>query len=405
MTERRLLWVAAMAALLALSVPAEADLRLQQFSTRHYVLHSNLPPAEAQAFGRHVDRVFGEYQKLFAATGLTAADTSPMALYLFATQEQYQGFLDGHGVNAANSAGMFFHLPTIRGLATYTRGRSITETMRVLQHEGFHQFAFSYIGVNLPIWVNEGLAQYYEDGIVTDRGMHLGVANARRIATVRRALAQDRVVEFDHLLAMTSEQWGQTLNTNAQQASLLYDQSWSVVYFLIHGDNGRYRRAFEQYLVDLGKNVPSERAFRDAFGTNETQSFRQAWQRFAEQHEPEPLSLTLDRLDFLARAMTFLEERGERVPRRLSDLRARLQAMNYRLIRTTPGGLRFEIAASDESLYAYTRPNGQQAPLVFLNAERPNLLPRISAPGLRPEPTLIWHRDADGQLVHEIVFR
>ena len=37
--------------------------------------------------------------------------------------------------------------------------------------------------------------------------------------------------------------------------------------------------------------------------------------------------------------------------------------------------------------------------------ERNDLPPRINAPGLRPEPTLVWKRDPQGALIQDIVFK
>ena len=66
----------------------------------------------------------------------------------------------------------------------------------MLQHEGFHQFAFNHIGEALPTWINEGLAQYFEDAIIVGDKMTTGLANARRVEQVKQALEDGRAMDF-----------------------------------------------------------------------------------------------------------------------------------------------------------------------------------------------------------------
>ena len=152
--------------------------RLYTFTSRHYTIKTNLPRTEAAVFGRHMDIVFQEYTKRFRFLG--AVSENKMPLYLFQTKDQYQTFLGQHGINASHSGGMFFMRPQIRGLATWIQDRPRSQIFAVLQHEGFHQFAQRFFGTSLPVWANEGLAQYFEDGIFVQQRMILGQRHERR---------------------------------------------------------------------------------------------------------------------------------------------------------------------------------------------------------------------------------
>ena len=87
--------------------------------------------------------------------------------------------------------------------------------------------------------------------------MKLGFAKERRIELLRAMMAQDTLIDFDELLAISGQQWGQNLRTDLRLGHLQYAQSWSLAHFLIHGDNGRYQAAFEKYLRLVGKGRPS----------------------------------------------------------------------------------------------------------------------------------------------------
>lgn len=374
---------------------------MAQYQSNHYVIQTELPREEAAPFGRHMDAVFAEYSQRFKDFGPRQKPTMP--LYLLKDNESYLRFLGSYGINGANTGGMFFVTPKVQGLATFVRGRSMTQTFMVLQHEGFHQFAFHCIGPQLPVWVNEGLAQYFEDGILIGERMNLGMANGRRIASVRSAMKSGRVVDFDRLLSMSDKEWHQIVSRGDQEATLLYDQSWLIAHFLINSDQ-RIRAAFEKYLHLVADRHDSADAFRKAFETDSTVAFRARWEDYAAKLEPDAMAVAMDRMLFLGEALRFLKKRDDRMPQSTEALRTTLQKMNFRATRQEIGRT-MTISASDETLYRYTASNGSQAMFRMLPAEKPDLLPRIFAPGISPEPTLAWRRDPDGELIAEFVFR
>lgn len=382
---------------------ALAQPELTAFASRFYTLHTNLDREEAIPYGRHMDAVFAEYQKRFA--GFREGAPGAMSLYLFRTQQQYEQFLERHRINAANTGGMFFVQNRLQGLATFVQGRGVHATFAVLQHEGFHQFAFHHIGPDLPNWVNEGIAQYFEDAVLVGDQMYQGLANARRVAAVKASLAARKIIPFDKLLPMSQDQWHKAVTAGSEEAAQLYDQSWSMVYFLIHGEEGRYRAAFERYLFLVSKGKDGGTAFREAFGAPDTAAFRQRWEEFARTIEPDPVNVALERMEFLGESLRFLKQRGETMPTSMEALRVRLRAIRFQAVKRDQHGLTIRASGTDETLYRYRRADGAEAQFKLLTPEGKDLLPRIAAPGLRPEPTLVWSRDRQSQLVQELSFR
>jgi hypothetical protein len=388
---------------LLLAPLAGAQPQLQSFQSTHYRIHTNLERQEVVEFGRHMDRVFAEYQRRFS--GFRSRRGGPMPLYLFRTQQDYIAFMRQHGLAAENSGGMFFVVNRdVSGLATWTQGKSRSEVFEVLQHEGFHQFAYNYIGPDLPVWANEGLAQYFEDAILVGTGMKLGLVNARRLALVKNAIANNRAVPLDALLTMSYETWNATLRDDPARAALLYAQSWAVVYFLVHGDNGRYQRAFVQYLTLISTGSNSDRAFRQAFGIERYDPMANRWVAYVRQLEPDPVSSARESLEFLATALRFMQANDEPMPRSLDDLRRWMQTRQFRVTRSSHG-LQTEFHSSDATMFQFTRSTGAVADFELLDAARIDFPPRLTAPGLRPQPTLVWSRNADGELVADIEYR
>jgi len=398
--------VLSMALALVFASPATADRLddLDTFNSRHYTVHTNLPWPRSKALADHMDQVFAAYRRRFAAADFKPRARGLMPLYLLRDRRDYIRLLGRAGVNATNSSGMFFIQPKMHGLATWAGDRPTSETLAVLQHEGFHQFAYNYIGTRLPIWVNEGLAEYFEDGILMDGRMTLGLASATRINAVRNALDHGTALPLPALMSHTQTTWADVLARDLRSASLLYDQSWSVVYFLIHAEGQRYRQPFQNYLALLANGTEHRDAFAQAFGAQTYGPFRKRWEAFARAQQPDPMATALDRMRFLGAGLAMLLERGERSPTNLQELQERLARINFTLTLTTHGQER-RLHATDPEQFTFQRDDGPPAAFRLLEAARFDQPKRVAAPGLTPEPVLVWQFDRTGKLVSDITFR
>ena len=381
-------------------VASAAELRV--FASHHYHIHTNLTREETVPFGRHMDVVFAQYERRFAS--YTKRDGGLMPLYLFRTQDQYLAFMKKHGIAAEGSGGMFFVTHSVQGLATWAEGHRRAQTFRTLQHEGFHQFAWHYLGRDLPTWMNEGLAQYFEDAVILESGMELGLANPHRIAHVKDALHYGYAIDCQHLMNLSHRDWSHTLRTNASRSELLYAQAWSMVYFMIHGDDARYLRSFEIYLRLLSNGQPHEEAFRNAFGFAAERALEDRWRSYALRQTADPVNVAAGRLEFLGAALDYKQQRREIMPRNLDELRRDLQQRGFTLTRTAHG-LKSELHAVDGELFTYTRPGGETSEFLLLEPSADGLPPRLAAPGLSPEPNLVWEFNRDGEPVFEIDYR
>lgn len=395
--------IAIIAALWCLLFAGQVDAQdLKQFRSKSYQIHTNLSRDEVRDFGKHMDAVYAQYEDRFR--DFHTRGGAQMPLYLLRTEDEYLRFMQTQDIDAKNTGGMFFYSPGSQGLATWAQGRSRSQTFQVLQHEGFHQFAFNHLGRELPTWINEGLAQYFEDAIIVGNKMTTGLANERRVAQVRHALETDTGIDFEVLVAISSEEWAETLRTKPYRASLLYAQSWSIVFYLIHGENEKYQPVFARYLQKVSAGRDSRSAMQEAFGTDDLTPLANKWRGFATKQEPDPINTAASRMEFLGEALKFMDQRGEPAPRTLGLLRESLQARRFVLTRQSHG-ITVEMKAEDPDLYRYQRRNGSTGLFKLLEPSRDDLPPRITATGLSPEPTLIWSRDPEGNLVQDIEYR
>jgi hypothetical protein len=322
---------------------------LTRFNSRSYEVFTDMPVADVKPIAAHMDAVFAEYVKRFKDFPQKVG--MPVRLYVFGTEAAYLRTLKGKGFSADNTSGVFFFNGDEGGLATFVEGQSSLEMYHVLQHEGFHQFAFLRIGDKLPQWANEGLAEYFGESILVKGALRTGVAPENRIQAMALAIRSKTNWPFETLLTMSDEGWNEKVEKADRRAGMMYDQSWSMIHFLVEGDNGKYRKALGDYVMAVSKGLTSEQAFKKAFGDAATpQQFEEAWKRYVQNDmQPDAVSTTLERLEFLVFGARRLAESGVEV-KSMDDLERELRARKAS-VTITREGIRREMSASDPAMF------------------------------------------------------
>lgn len=395
-------WLVSLFSLIALTVATSANADgLKQFPTKYYIIHSDLEAKDLKPLAVHMDAVFNEYKRRFSKAGLTGnKKRGKENLYLLSTREKYNQMLGKFGIDASNSGGMFFYNGNEGGLATWVLDKSRKNTIDTLQHEGFHQFAHSYIGGDLPVWTNEGLAVYFEQAKLIKGKYKTGIAEPYRIASVRKAIDDDYLFKIEDLINITSKQWSANMG-HPIRGSLQYNQSWSLCHFLIHGNKGKYQRAFNGYLSMIAKGTDSNKAFAKAFGTSNYDALAKKWEEYVlEELEPDPYSVIIDEIQFLASAAQFLREREVELPDTLDGFKTKLQDIGFNM---TVGEGGHKIEASSGDLYLYTNTKKEEVPYDYELDEKTGL-PILKATGVKPGVSIEWAK-IDGQYFYELKYR
>jgi tetratricopeptide (TPR) repeat protein len=129
----------------------------------------------------------------------------------------------------------------------------------------FHEYTHLLMGDTLgdiPLWVNEGLAELYatfqddRDGtsalIGAGRAYHLSLLRSRTLIPIANLIAiDDKSSEYDE----------------STRRGMLYAQSWALMHYLTFGTAARQAQ-LTNYLANLRTGQPSLRAFVEAFGSD-----------------------------------------------------------------------------------------------------------------------------------------
>lgn len=321
-----------------------------------------------------------------------------MPVYLFRSQWEYVNHLAKLGINGSRSDGVYFESEGRAGLAMFTEGRSANETFAVLQHEGFHQFSAKRFDHRLPIFLEEGLATYFQDGILCGNKLRYGGAPMDRVDMLRHLIRTDRALPLAELMRMDADEWQECGRIDPGLLADMYRQSWALVHALLHGHESR-RDALRDYLNRVAESAqPLD--VTDWLGPD---LLEPVWKQHTMRITPNPLTVATDRLIFLGYGLSMLDQTRQRMPETTEELRRRLKIHGFEVLRRSPHGSTTRQTPRDE-MFEYLTEDGLVVAFDTLPGDKPGLPPRIEATAIAQRPRLEWFRDAKRRPVPHIVF-
>jgi hypothetical protein len=260
--------------------PRTLDGQLKPTESRYYMIYTDVDADSAKEAVIRMTKMAEEYHdrtsKLFRGQ-----INKKLPFYLYANGADYNraGGMTGTAGVFNGEALMAMAIPARRGGVGGAVG---PETWHVVQHEGFHQFVRSVIRGDIPIWVNEGLAEYFGEGIFTGDGMITGVIPPERLARVQARFKLSGANGFPSIktmMAMSHDEWNRAMQTGQNaKAGANYDMGWTMVHFLAHAENGKYQDTFANFLVLVGNGRSWEQAWQKSFGSVE--GFEEKWKTY-----------------------------------------------------------------------------------------------------------------------------
>jgi hypothetical protein len=233
---------------------------LPTYQTRYYVIHTDLNDDAVREASIRMTKMAEEYAN--RTRGFSGAIRSRLPFYLYGNPEDY------YATGAPKQSAGVFNGQVLMAVAKEMDGR----TWHIVQHEGFHQFAHAVIGGVIPPWANEGLAEYFGEAIFTGDGFVTGAIPQWRLERVRTRFAKKQFKSLPEMMGLDLGAW------NGELALANYDQAWSMVQFLAHGDDGRYQKAFVAFMNQIAAGRGWQVAWKNSFG--DAAGFEQRWREW-----------------------------------------------------------------------------------------------------------------------------
>jgi hypothetical protein len=127
-----------------------------------------------------------------------------------------------------------------------------------LYHEYYHSVTMPYFP-GLPVWVAEGMADFFGNSVIGDKNANLGMPNAALIDELRTKplIPLATLFKVDHNSPYYNEQ---------NKVSIFYAESWALIHYLMLGDQRSHNPSFGAYLAALGQGTSQDEAAAKAFG-------------------------------------------------------------------------------------------------------------------------------------------
>ena len=265
----RLAWLPMVFAWLV-AAPADAQVKplkgWQQMRSANFYLIGDVGEGDLR-------RVAGRLEQFRAAVGVilpkaTLTAATPTTVMVFRSHRNYEPFKPVYnGKTAEHIAGYFLpgESANLITLTIETRGDGgDDERFGIIYHELVHLMVNSTVR-GLPLWFNEGLAEYYRTLEVTGggQGVVVGRIHAPHVLLLREPfLPVDQLVAVDH---------GSPLYNEGSKASIFYAESWALVHYLLLGQKQKYASKASLLLDGLSSGMPFADACQRALGISVAQ--------------------------------------------------------------------------------------------------------------------------------------
>jgi hypothetical protein len=303
---------------------AHAQTRIR--NSEHYRVHSDLDSQLTDDLITRMEAMYEQYSQRLA--DFRPRDRSKFEVYLFSKKKDYAAFTDN---SVPNTGGVF--MPSRQLLAAFLEIQGRDNLRRTLQHEAFHQFAFIAISPRLPVWLNEGIAQVYEEGIWTGKVFLLGQVGPTRLRQVQQDMKDRRWMPLRQFMQMTDEAWAND-RADTLTGAARYSQAWAMTHFLIYARDSssgdpKYRARFIAMLKLIHDGRRASEAFEQAFSDN-YDGFQARFLEYIRALKPTPEATMVENQTILGDMLSMLD--SEHIHFNTCDLfRQKIMKVGYRL--------------------------------------------------------------------------
>jgi tetratricopeptide (TPR) repeat protein len=241
------------AALLAASPAAGTD--WVRVETRNFIVYGETGEARVREVAAEFERFREALARVIPAVARPAA--VPTVVVVFGSARAFAPYRPRFNGKPIKAGGYFYSSDDMNLVALEDGDRA--ESLRTIFHEYVH-LAIANIMPEMPLWLNEGLAEFYSTFAVDEDGRRAILG--RVIVPHLLLLNQKRPMTLQEMLAV--DQQSPAYNEGERQ-TLFYAQSWALVHMLMAGTTNRSTELFE-YANLVAQGTPSPAAWQQVFG-------------------------------------------------------------------------------------------------------------------------------------------
>lgn len=219
--------------------------------TKNFLLVGNAGEKDIRKVGLKLEQFREVFTRLFP--NMKFNTPVPTTVVVFKSDASYAPFKPG-----PNIAGYFQPGPDVNYITLTTESRGLQDPFSVIFHEYTHLLVENTFP-NVPLWFNEGLAEYYSTFSITDdQKVAIGTAIGNHVFLLR----ENKMLPFRTLFEVDYK--SPHYNEKNKQG-IFYAESWALMHYLIIGKEGRVDQ-LGKFIELLEAKTPLEQAFQQAFG-------------------------------------------------------------------------------------------------------------------------------------------
>lgn len=225
-----------------------------EVTSKHFVVDSSAGAERTKKIAVQLERFRMALSRI--SKGLTLNDKVPTTLLVFRNDEEltpYKLDEDGHVLNLSG----YFQPGPFRNFVALDASAG-SSPMRVVYHEYFHAVMKASLG-DLPLWLNEGLAEYFSTFKTEDLGSVVQVGHP--IEEHVELLRQQGMIDWEEVFSTTTH--SRTYHERSRQGPF-YAQSWLAVHYL--NATEERTKALGKYLTLLRSGQDPGQALESALG-------------------------------------------------------------------------------------------------------------------------------------------
>ncbi len=259
------LWLGGLGLAGLISLVAAAAVRAEhrenwiEIKSPHYTIYSNA----GEHAGRRVAAQFEEIRALFEQSfpKLKVDFGKPTIVYVLKDENSLKLLMPSYGQNknSMKLAGLY-QLSNDRNFAVVRADVTGTGTnpYHVMYHEWAHGlFRLNYRG--LPLWLDEGLAEYWGGSDIDNQEGRVGMADPAQL----RVLQQNAFLPISTLVSIDSSS---PLYNRQDHAGMFYAESWAIVHYFSLAPDVRDQHLLDKYLAALQATDDPIEAANRSFG-------------------------------------------------------------------------------------------------------------------------------------------
>jgi hypothetical protein len=185
------------------------------------------------------------------------ATAVPTVVIVFPNDRAFTPFKRLYQGKPVAAAGNFYGDRDVNYITVLNDGRP--DAMRVIFHEYAH-LVVANVAMNLPAWLNEGLAEYYSTYELSRGGREASIG--RPVESHLRVLAKYPLLPMEQLIQVDRTS---PLYNEGERRSVFYAQSWALTHMLLLGDPPRLNE-LASFIRHKQNGLPEIEAWQRAFG-------------------------------------------------------------------------------------------------------------------------------------------